>query len=113
MRWVARRKATSPPDNPMAKTSAGNHDSFPGNRSSTEPGSGRCKGIKTSQPKKNMILSDSNGGISNVRIASDGHVAHSGIASAPMQVQVLGDSVRCPADRGLSTPNHNVVSDIL
>jgi hypothetical protein len=33
--------------------------------------------------------------MSKVCIASDGHVAHSGMAKAPTQVQVFGESGRC------------------
>lgn len=50
--------------------------------------------------------------MSSVCIASDGYVAHSGMARAPTQVQVFGESGRCLIDRGLSAPNHSVVLDM-
>jgi hypothetical protein len=37
-------------------------------------------------------------------VASDGHVAHSGIAKAPTRVQDLGESVRCLVDGGAESP---------
>ena len=43
--------------------------------------------------------------------AREGQVAHSGMAKAPMQVQVFGESGRRFGDGGLSTPNHSVVLD--
>jgi hypothetical protein len=45
-------------------------------------------------------------------MASDGHMAHSGMAKAPMQVQVFGESGRRLIDSGLSDPNHSIVLDI-
>jgi len=68
--------------------------------------------LKTSHPKKNMTARDSNGGMSRVRMASDGQVAHSGMAKAPMQVQVFGERLRRLTDGGLRSPNHSVVLDM-
>ena len=45
-------------------------------------------------------------------MASDGQVAHSGMAKAPTHVQVFGDSGRRVVDDGLSAPNHRVVLDM-
>src|ERR1700736_1492757 len=101
-------KKISPPESPRANIKAGHQDLFDDN-SSMSSESGRCRRVKTSQPKRNITARDSNGGIANVRMASDGHVAHSGIAKAPTHVQVLGDTGCCLADGGLSVPNHNRV----
>ena len=90
---------------------AGNHDRMD-NDCSMSTTSDRCRHAKTKEPKKNITARDSNGGISRVRTASDGHVAHNGIAKAPTQVHVFGERVRCLIGGGLSTPNHNVVLDM-
>src|ERR1700730_16024906 len=90
---------------------AGTHDR-PEDGCSRSTRSGRYNRLKTSHPKKNIIARDSNGGIARVCTASDGHVAHSGIAKAPTQVQVLGESGRFLIESGLSDPNHSVVLDM-
>jgi hypothetical protein len=46
-------------------------------------------------------------------MASDGQVAHSGTAKAPIHVQVFGESGRRLIDGGLSVPNQTVVLDML
>jgi hypothetical protein len=45
-------------------------------------------------------------------MASDGQVAHNGMAKAPTQVQVFGESGRRFVDDGLSAPNHSAVLDM-
>ena len=45
-------------------------------------------------------------------MASDGQVAHSGMAKAPTHVQVFGESGRRFVDDGLSAPNHSAVLDM-
>src|SRR5258708_33741372 len=69
----------------------------------------RRRQVKTAQPKRNMTARDSNGGITKVCIASDGHLAHSGIAKAPTHVHVFGERVECLTDGELSSPNTRVV----
>src|SRR6266404_3679889 len=90
---------------------AGNHDRLDDDRSMSAP-SDRLRDANTKEPKKNITARDSNGGISKVRMTSDGHVAHNGIARAPTHVHIFGERVRCLIDGGLSAPNHNVVLDM-
>jgi hypothetical protein len=44
--------------------------------------------------------------------SQDERVAHSGMAKAPIQVQVFGERLRRLTDGGLSSPNHSVVLDM-
>jgi len=60
-----------------------------------------------------MTARDSSGGISKVRIANAGQVAHSGIDKAPMRVQVFRESGYCLGRGGLSVPNDNGALDML
>jgi hypothetical protein len=82
---------------------AGNHDR-PDDDESWSTTSDRWRDAKTKEPKRNITANDSNGGISKVRMASDGHVAHSGIAKAPTHVHAFGESVRCLIDGGAECP---------
>jgi len=60
-----------------------------------------------------MIARDSSGGISKVRIANAGQVAHSRIEKAPMLVQVFRDSGYSLAKGGPSIPNDSGALDML
>jgi hypothetical protein len=51
----------------------------------------RCRHAEANHPTANIIAKNSRDGISTVRIASAGKVAHSGIAAAPTHVQTLRD----------------------
>ena len=112
MRCEARRKKISLPERPTANTTAGNHARIDQNRPAS-PSSGSLIRVNTNHAIKNIIARDSSGGISKVRIANAGQVAHSRMDKAPMRVQVFRESGYSLAEGGLSVPNDNGALDML
>src|SRR5579862_8881875 len=99
------------PVRPSAQAIAGNHECRRDVDCSASGDAG-SKRASTSQPNANAIVRHSNAGIVSVRRARAGHVAHSGMASKPMQVHVLGESDRHRLDGGLKIPNQTAALEV-